>query len=71
MVSGGFLRGDANGDSFINLGDIVFLIDYLFKGGTAPYPLIAGDVNNDGLINLGDLVYLISYLFRGGPPPAN
>jgi len=64
-----FLRGDANGDGVINSADVVYLINYLFKGGPAPEPLEAGDVNCDGIINSADVVYLINYLFKGGPPP--
>jgi len=65
-----FLRGDANGDRVINSADVVYLINYLFKGGPAPEPLEAGDVNCDGTINSADVVYLINYLFKGGPPPS-
>ncbi|UCB53070.1 MAG: dockerin type I repeat-containing protein [Candidatus Zixiibacteriota bacterium] len=63
-------RGDVNSDGIVNLGDIVYLITYLYKGGPEPCPVEAGDVNCDGIVNLGDVVYLISYLYRGGPPPA-
>ncbi|MGB7062105.1 MAG: SBBP repeat-containing protein [Candidatus Zixiibacteriota bacterium] len=31
-----FLRGDANGDDIINVGDIVYLVSYLYKGGPEP-----------------------------------
>jgi hypothetical protein len=65
----GFVYGDANGDGIINLGDVVYLITYLYKDGPAPIPLLAGDVNCDGLVALGDVVYLITYLYKGGPPP--
>jgi hypothetical protein len=64
-----FIRGDANGDGVINSADVVYLINYLFKGGPAPEPWDAGDVNCDGIINSADVVYLINYLFKGGPPP--
>jgi M6 family metalloprotease-like protein len=64
-----YLHGDANGDGVINLGDVVYLISYLYRGGPAPNPLQAGDVTCDGPVNLGDVVYLITYLYRGGPPP--
>jgi len=64
------VRGDANGDGLINASDVVYLINYLFKGGPAPVPLEAGDVNCDGIINSADVVYLINYLFKGGPPPS-
>ena len=63
------IRGDCNGDKIINVGDIVFLINYLFKGGSPPVPICTGDVNNDGIVNVGDIVYLINYLFKGGSPP--
>ncbi|MDD4052935.1 MAG: FG-GAP-like repeat-containing protein, partial [candidate division Zixibacteria bacterium] len=61
--------GDANGDTKINVGDAVFLISYIFRGGPTPNPLAAGNANCDGKINVGDAVYLISYIFRGGPAP--
>ena len=61
--------GDANGDGEVNIGDVVYLVSYLYKAGPAPVPVPAGDVNCDGLINVGDIVYLVNYLFKGGPPP--
>jgi hypothetical protein len=66
-----WIRGDVNGDGVIDLGDVVYLINYLYKGGPAPDPLWVGDVNCDGIVDLGDVVYLINYLYRGGPPPCN
>jgi len=65
-----FIRGDADADGVINSADVVYLINYLFKGGPAPMPLEAGDVNCDEIINSADVVYLINYLFKGGPPPS-
>jgi len=65
-----FTRGDVNGDGIINSGDVVYLIDYLFKGGPAPLPSSSGDVNCDGIINSADVVYLIDYLFKGGASPS-
>ena len=64
-----FMHGDANGDQIIDVGDIVFLVNFLYKGDAAPNPLLAGDANCDGEVNLGDVVYLINYLYRGGDPP--
>ena len=64
-----YVCGDANGDKSANVGDAVFLISYVFKGGAAPVPLCAGDANGDGGTNVGDAVYMISYVFKGGMPP--
>jgi hypothetical protein len=65
-----YMRGDANGDKTIDVGDIVYLINYLYKNGTIPDPLDAGDVNCDGTVDVGDVVYLINYLYKSGEPPS-
>jgi len=65
-----FIRGDVNMDEIIDVGDVVYLINYLFKSGTAPNPLAVGDTNCDKVVDIGDVVFIINYLFKGGPPPA-
>ena len=62
--------GDANSDMAINVGDAVYLVNYVFKGGPGPDPICLGDANGDGDTNVGDAVYLINYTFKGGPAPA-
>ncbi|MDD4052528.1 MAG: M28 family peptidase [candidate division Zixibacteria bacterium] len=64
-----YVCGDANGDTKVNVGDAVYIITYVFRGGPAPDPMGAGDAYCDGKINVGDAVYLISYIFRSGPMP--
>ena len=64
-----YLPGDASGDDIVNVGDIVYLIGYLYQGGAPPAPLNAGDPNADCSINVGDVVYLQTYLYKGGSPP--
>jgi hypothetical protein len=61
--------GDVNRDGTIDIGDAVFVLNYLFKSGPAPIPLEVADCNCDQIVDLGDAVYLLNYLFRGGPPP--
>jgi len=51
------------------VGDIVYLLRYVFMGGPAPDPVMVGDVNGDGVISVADIVYLVQYVFKGGPPP--
>jgi bacillopeptidase F len=62
-------HGDANGDGTIDIGDVVFLVDYFFVDGPSPSPLLAGDADCDGVVNIGDAVYLLNYLFIDGPAP--
>jgi hypothetical protein len=61
--------GDANGDSKINVGDAIYLINYIFKDGPKPDPLIVVEVNCDGTVNVGDIVFLVNYIFKSGPVP--
>jgi len=61
--------GDANNDSLVGLTDVLFLINYLYKGGPAPCVKEAADPKADCVVDLGDVVYMINFLFRGGPAP--
>ncbi|MCP4568639.1 MAG: S8 family serine peptidase [FCB group bacterium] len=62
-------RGDANSDGDINVGDAVYMINFVFKSGPAPATTYQGDANADGDLNVGDAVYLINYVFKNGPAP--
>jgi len=66
---GGATAGDLTGDGKVNIADVVFLIDYLFKQGPPPIPPEMADFNRDGAVNSADVVYLIDYLFKGGSAP--
>jgi len=64
-----YLCGDANGDAIVDISDVVYLIAYIFSGGSAPSPKLAGDANCDGMVDISDVVYLIAYIFSGGMAP--
>jgi len=63
-------RGDATGDGKVDVGDVIYLVNYLFRSGTPPFPLDAGDANCDGKVDVGDAIYLVNYLFKAGPIPS-
>ena len=64
-----YICGDGDGDRVINILDIVFLINYIYKSGTAPEPLESVDVNSDLQINILDVVYLINFIYKSGAEP--
>jgi hypothetical protein len=66
----GLLCGDIDDDGLINILDVVFLINYLYKSGPSPAVMEIADVNGDVQINILDVVYLINFLYKGGPDPA-
>jgi hypothetical protein len=63
------LCGNPNGDNDVNVGDAVFMINYVFREGPAPDPWQLGDANCDGTLDVGDVVFLIAAAFRYGPQP--
>ncbi|MCH9024766.1 MAG: VCBS repeat-containing protein, partial [candidate division Zixibacteria bacterium] len=64
-------RGDANNDgSDANILDLTYLVDRIFRGGSAVGCPIEGDLNSDGNSgNILDLTFLVDRIFRGGPGP--
>ena len=62
--------GDCNCDGVVDVGDVVYLIGYLYRGGPPPVPPEVGDANCDGIVDIGDVVRLVGYLYRGDPPPS-
>ncbi len=61
--------GDANSDFQINLADVIFEINHIFKGTSPSDPFCAGDANADGNVRLPDIVYLINFIFKSGSAP--
>jgi len=59
--------GDANDDELVNVLDVSFLINYLYKGGQQPSNMANCDVDNSGRINLLDITDLVNFLYKSGP----
>jgi hypothetical protein len=64
-----FQRGDSNGDSHFDLSDVIYPLNYLFRGGPVPPCLEASNANGDGALDIADPVWALNYLFLDGPPP--
>jgi len=71
------VRGDvqadgAPGEDGIDISDLVYLVNYMFKEGPAPQCWAEADVNATGVdaVDIQDLVYLVNYMFKQGPEPA-
>ncbi len=73
-----YTAGDANGDGNVNIGDAVYINNFVFHPsecienppiGCPPDPYEAGDANCDEMVNIGDGVFLLTYIFRDGPSP--
>ncbi|NIM99327.1 MAG: hypothetical protein GTO24_15005 [candidate division Zixibacteria bacterium] len=69
LLSAGFFArpgaadpGDVNGNGYVETGDAVYLVTYLFQDGPPPPNPIDADVDGSPGINMGDLLQLIGHL---------
>lgn len=69
LVKSDTIPGDLNGDSLVNSGDVIILINFLFRNQYQGFLLPAVDVNSDCQIRLSDVIYLINYIFRDSEKP--
>jgi HAMP domain-containing protein len=67
------IRGNVNGDGGdqVNVADLTYLVDFLFRAGSPPPCQEESNVNGDLAenVNVADLTYLVDFLFRSGSPP--
>ncbi|NQV36516.1 MAG: T9SS type A sorting domain-containing protein, partial [Candidatus Marinimicrobia bacterium] len=58
--------GDVNGDSDLNVSDLVILVDMILGGEYEEYQAWAGDLNGDGVLNVLDIVIVVDLILNGG-----
>ncbi len=64
------LTGDLNHDLALTSGDIVLLVNVVFKSAPSPTPCLElGDTNCSGLVGTADIITLVNYVFKGGAAP--
>lgn len=62
--------GDVNADGHVTSADLIYMVNYIFRGGAKPLPgRETGDVNCTETVNGVDIIYLVNYLFKGGDTP--
>jgi hypothetical protein len=64
-----FVRGDANDDGDLDIGDPVAILFEIFLAPGDPGCADARDANDDGSVNISDAVHCLNFLFLGSAPP--
>ena len=64
-----FPPGDMDQSGAVTAADIVYLVNFVFKGGPAPLGPETGDVNGSCTATSADIIYLVNFVFRSGPAP--
>ena len=61
-----FIRGDANDDRRVDIADGIWMVNFLFYGGTMTACLPAADANADGQRNVSDAMYIFNFQLQPG-----
>ncbi|MEW5702208.1 MAG: hypothetical protein AB1792_08270 [Candidatus Zixiibacteriota bacterium] len=69
-------HGDLNASGYIDVFDVVLLIDATFRNGTPPVqdpfcPDNRGDFNCDGTLTVNDVVWAVNVAFRNSDVPCD
>jgi len=65
--SSAFTCGDINNDGGLNILDVIYFINFKYKGGPEPESMASAEVNGDGSLNILDVIYFINFKYKGGP----
>ena len=61
--------GDIDGFSDIDIGDLVYMVEYQFLEGPFPQPeLCAADIDGVTGVDIADIVWMVEFQFLEGPP---
>ncbi len=66
-----FNRGDPDDNGSVQLTDGIFILNFLFIGGTSPACFDSADADNNGAVQLTDGIYILNFLFLGGAAPVD
>ncbi|MCP4631731.1 MAG: hypothetical protein GY855_02315 [candidate division Zixibacteria bacterium] len=61
-----WICGDVNDDTYIDILDIVYIINFKYKDGPGPEPPYSGDVNGDTNVDILDIVHLLNFIYKEG-----
>ncbi|MCQ2288126.1 MAG: leucine-rich repeat protein [Muribaculaceae bacterium] len=61
-----FVAGDANGDGFVRINDVVTTSNYILGDEPAGFVFAAADVNQDGFVRINDVVLIANIILDGG-----
>ncbi|MEW6049939.1 MAG: M28 family peptidase [Candidatus Zixiibacteriota bacterium] len=63
--------GDLDGSGFVDIGDLVALVDFIFFGVPVPNGPASADTDGSCVVDITDLQRLIDYLFFGSDAPVS
>jgi len=59
-----YVIGDADGSGWMDIDDVVYLIQYVYQGGPEPSPVSRGDFNGDLAVDENDIMDLLMCIFH-------
>lgn len=57
-----YIKGDANGDSFVDIADAVCIVNHIVGKATPAFIEAAADANGDGVVDIADAVRIVNLI---------
>lgn len=64
-----YVPGDIDGSWSLNSGDIIALVNHVFKAETLQVPMCVAHTTGDDRVSANDIVWLVNTVFKSGPLP--
>jgi len=66
------MTGDVNLSGNLTSADVIYLVNFVFKGQADHLPCAAaGDVNCSENVTSADIIYMVNHVFKGQPEPCD
>ena len=62
-----FIFGDANNDGYVNVTDVMLVVNYLLGNTTNTIRTKKIDVNQDNNVNVSDVMGIVNYILGNTP----
>lgn len=60
----GFICADVNEDGFVNVLDVISMVNYIMGQNPSPFNMDAADINVDGFINILDVISMVNIIMQ-------
>lgn len=56
------IKGDVNGDGFVNITDVLYVVNHITGNEVTPFIKSNADINDDDTINITDVMYIVNII---------
>ena len=66
QINDNLLTGDVNNDSYIDVADVMLIVNHIMENAQPNFSPQAADINHDGIIDVADVMCLVRIILEEG-----